>query len=72
MPNIYKRVHSNGVTTKIQEWATGFDYGLEVPRSGEAGVHKCRSREEAEAAANQLAHAVCNERCGQWEEIDSR
>jgi hypothetical protein len=70
MAKTYERRHSNGVTTKIREWPAGFDFGLELPRSGQAGVHMCQTIEEAKLGADQLAHPVCDERCSEWQKDD--
>ncbi len=64
----FERRHSNGTSTWVRKWPVGWEYGAGAD-SGEGGTTVLRHRvtlEEAQAAADGLAHSACDERCGEW------
>jgi hypothetical protein len=70
MPTTFRRTHSNGVTTWARYWeGVGWDYGVEPTQTGvieTATAHHQSSKEDAQAAADRLAHDECDDRCGGW------
>jgi hypothetical protein len=64
----YERRHSNGVKGWVRRWPVGWEFGVGVDDgSGATTIMRHRiTLEEAQAASDGLAHAACDERCGQW------
>jgi hypothetical protein len=64
----FERRHSNGVNAWVQKFPVGWEYGVGVADDGGAPTvlrHRL-TLEEAQAAADGLAHKACDERCGEW------
>lgn len=74
MATTFRRVHSNGMSTWARHWdGVGWDYGTEPTPIGiieTTDVHHHHSRDDAQAAADRLAHPECDERCGQWQQTE--
>jgi hypothetical protein len=64
----FERHHSNGVKGWVRKWPVGWEYGVGTD-GGEGATTVLRHRnklEDAQAAADGLAHKTCDERCGEW------
>jgi hypothetical protein len=64
----FERRHSNGVNAWVRKWPVGWEYGVGAD-GGEGSTTVLRHRtilEDAQAAADGLAHKACDERCGKW------
>jgi len=64
----FERRHSNGVNGWVRRWPVGWEYGV-GDDGGEGATTVLRHRitlEEAQAAADGLAHKACDEQCGEW------
>lgn len=64
----FERRHSNGVNGWVRKFTVGWEYGVGAEDDdGTTTVLRHRlTLEEAQAAADGLAHRACDQRCGEW------